>query len=126
MADNLIQTSFASGELAPSLFARTDFAKYHTGAARMRNFFVDYRSGASTRAGTEFIRQAFKSPTAVRLIAFQYSVIASYVLEFGDLYVRFTSNGQTVLETGFAITGATQANPVVLTVVGNNFVTGDW
>jgi hypothetical protein len=126
VSDNKIQTSFAAGELAPSIFARTDLAKYHSGAALMRNFFVDYRSGASTRAGTKFLSQAFKSATAVRLIPFQYSVLSSYILEFGDKYVRFYSNGASVLEAAFAITGATQAFPCILTVVGNNFVVGDW
>lgn len=126
MSTNLIQKSFASGELAPSLLARTDLAKYHTGAARLRNFFVDYRSGASTRPGTKFIMQALDSTKAVRLIPFQYSVQATYILEFGDFYIRFISNGATVVEASFAITGATQAFPCVLTVVGNPWVNDDW
>ncbi len=126
MSSNLIQTSFASGELAPSLFARVDLTKYHSGAATMRNFFVDYRSGASTRPGTAFCNQAFKSGTPVRLLPFQSSALVPYVLEFGDLYVRFYSFGNPVLETGFAITGVTQANPAVVTATGNNFANGDW
>lgn len=126
MSTNLIQKSFASGELAPSLLARTDLAKYHTGAARLRNFFVDYRSGASTRAGTKFIMQALNSTKAVRLIPFQYSVNATYILEFGDQYIRFISNGATVVEATYAITGATQAFPCVLTVAGNPWVNDDW
>lgn len=126
MSTNLIQKSFASGELAPSLLARTDLAKYHTGAATLRNFFVDYRSGASTRPGTKFVMQALDSTKAVRLIPFQYSVTATYILEFGDQYIRFISNGATVVEASFAITGATQAFPCVLTVVGNPWVNDDW
>lgn len=126
MSSNLIQTSFASGELAPSLFARVDLTKYHSGAATMRNFFVDYRSGASTRPGTMFCNQAFKSASAVRLIPFQSSALVPYMLEFGDLYVRFYSFGAPVLEAGFAITGITRANPGVVTAATNNFVNGDW
>src|ERR1700732_3098107 len=111
-----IQTSYASGELAPSLFARVDLAKYHTGAALLLNFFVDYRSGASTRPGTMFCNQVFKTNTVnpPRLIPFQSNLLIPYMLEFGDKYVRFYSNGVPVLETPFAITGASQANPAVL------------
>jgi hypothetical protein len=95
MSENVIQTSFAAGELSPSLFARVDFAKYHSGAAKMRNFFVDYRSGASTRPGTEFIRPA--GGKKVRLIRFQQSTTVSYALEFGNNYLRFISQGGSVV-----------------------------
>lgn len=125
MSDNLIQTSFAAGELAPSIFARTDLSKYHAGAAVMRNFFVDYRSGASTRAGTRFITQALISSTAVRLIPYQFSSTVGYIIEFGDKYCRFITNTGMVLETGYAISGASLTSPATTTVVGNNFVNGD-
>lgn len=128
MAGNIIQSSFASGELSPTLFARADLTKYHTGAAMLRNFFVDYRSGASTRPGTKFCNQAKQPGTgaAPRLIPFQSSALVPYMLEFGDKYVRFYSFGGPVLESSFAISAATRANPCVITVVGNNYAIGDW
>jgi len=103
MSENVIQSSFASGELSPSLFARVDIAKYHSGAARMRNMFVDYRSGASTRPGTEFIRPAVQGFGPVRLVRFQQSVGVTYVLEFGHTYLRFISQGGSVVEPAQAI-----------------------
>jgi hypothetical protein len=124
MSDNLIQTSFSSGELAPSIFARTDLTKYHSGAAFLRNFFVDYRSGASTRAGTRFIKQAFNSALPVRLIPFQSSILVPYILEFGDHYMMPISNGAAITQTPQTITGATQANPCVLTIPGFSGVVG--
>ena len=45
VAQPVIQSSFNSGEWAPTLYARVDVAKYHSGAALLRNFFVDYRGG---------------------------------------------------------------------------------
>ena len=126
MSTNLIQTSFAAGELAPSIFARTDLTKYHSGAAALRNFFVDYRSGASTRPGSKYVVQAFKSSSAVRLIPFQTSILIPYILEFGDFYCRVISKGASVLEAPFNITAASQANPAVITAPGHNIVIGDW
>jgi hypothetical protein len=121
MSENVIQSSFAAGELSPSIYARVDLSKYHLGAATMRNFFVDYRSGASTRQGTKFIRQAMMLGT--RLIRFQYSTVTSYVLEFGNQYVRFINNGASVLEPSFAISAVGAGT---IAVLGNNFANNDW
>jgi hypothetical protein len=126
MSDIAVQASFNSGEWAPALYARVDIQKYRSAAALLENFFVDYRGGASSRAGTAYINQAYKSSTAVRLIRFQASFSVGYILEFGDLYIRFYFQGKAVLETGFTISAASQANPAVITVVGNDFVIGDW
>ena len=84
-----MQKSFNSGEWAPQLYSRVDLEKYKSGAALLRNFFVDYRGGASTRTGTEYVLQAYKSASKVRIIPFQASISVSYILEFGDFYVRF-------------------------------------
>src|SRR5262245_6807087 len=127
MVHSVIQTSFHAGEWAPALNARVDLAKYKAGAAVMRNFFVDYRGGASSRPGTRYVLQAYKSETAVRLIPFQAAPTVGYILEFGDLYIRFHLQGAPILEFGQVITGATQANPCVVTTgTPHGFVDGDW
>lgn len=125
MAQLSIKTSFASGEWAPKLRSRVDVQKYHSGAALLRNFYVDYSGGgASTRQGTKFINQC--KAASARVIPFQPSSTLSYVLEFGQNYIRFYSNGAPVLEAATAITGVTQANPGVVTDVAHGYVTGDW
>src|SRR5437868_3924904 len=101
MSNPVIQTSFNAGEWAPALNARVDLAKYHSGAALLRNFFVDYRGGATTCPGTQYILQAKGSQ--IRLIPFQAAFNVSYVLEFGAGYIRFYNNGSPVLETTTAI-----------------------
>lgn len=126
MSTNLLQPSFASGELAPSLLARTDLAKYHSGAATMRNFFVDYRSGASSRVGTSFVKQAFNSAKPVRLVKFQSSVLLPYILEFGDGYLAVIANGGAITQTPLAITAATRSSFASITVPGNPWAIGDW
>src|SRR6266478_301838 len=120
-----MQFSFNSGEWAPALNARVDIAKYHSGAALLRNFFVDYRGGATVRPGTKYVLQTRLFST-VRLIPFQASLAVSYILEFGDLYVRFYNNGAPVVEAAKAITGITQANPAVVTSNAHGYSNGDW
>lgn len=124
MSENVIQTSFSAGELSPNLTARVDFAKYRSGTATMRNFFVDYRSGASTRTGTEFIRPC-QFGNATRLIRFQQSTTVTYILEFGEQYIRFVTQGSSVVEPAVAIPGITQANPALVVVDASNLVNGN-
>lgn len=126
MSTPVIQTSFNAGEWAPALNARVDLAKYHSGAALLLNFFVDYRGGATTRPGTKYVLQCFRPATQVRIIPFQASFTVSFVLEFGNQYIRFFSNGAPVLEAATTISGATRANPGVITDVGHGYGNGDW
>src|SRR6266566_3762919 len=120
-----MQFSFNSGEWAPALNARVDIAKYHSGAALLRNFFVDYRGGATARPGTKYILQT-KLTSTTRLIPFQASFTVSYILEFGNGYIRFFNNGASVLEATKAITGIAKANPAVVTSAAHGYSNGDW
>ncbi len=115
-----------AGEWAPALAARVDLAKYHQAVALAQNFYVDYRGGLSTRPGTKWVLQAWKSSSAVRLIPFQASSTVSYALEFGDYYIRFYYAGSPVLEAAKTITGITQASPGVLHIVAHGYSIGDW
>ncbi len=125
MSDNVIQTSFNSGEWSPSLYAQVNLKQYHSGAALLRNFFVDTRGGATTRPGTEYIATC-KSNDIVRPIPFQASFTVSYLLEFGQGYVRFFNNGTPIREGGKVITAITQANPGVITSNAHGYSNGDW
>lgn len=118
MSENVIQASFGAGELSPSLFARVDVATFHSGAARMRNMFVDYRSGASTRTGFEFIRPTVQGAGPVRLVRFQQSVSVTYVLEFGNGYLRFIANGGSVVKAALPITNVVLGTATGITVPG--------
>lgn len=125
MSDNVILPTFATGEISPSLYARTDLAAYHSGLAVCRNFFVDYRSGVSTRSGFRFIIPCKSFSLPIRLIPFSQSTTVTYIIEFGDHYCRFINNGGSVLESPFNVTGVNNGSPVVIQVPGNNFIVGD-
>lgn len=121
-----IQASFNAGEWSPALYARVDLQKYRSGAALLQNWYVDYRGGASTRPGSKYVIQAFKSSKPVRLIPFQASFLVGYVLEFGDFYMRPLFNGAPILLPSTSITAITQANPCVVTAPAHGLNPGDW
>lgn len=133
MTQNSIQTSFGSGEISPSLFGRIDLAKYHSGCSTLRNFFVNYRGGAASRAGLKYVLACKQGATASdvtppRNIPFQFNINQGYVLEFGDEYMRIVSNGSYVVEQANAITAITKASPGVFTYTNTHYSlsNGDW
>lgn len=94
------QRSFAGGEIAPSLHARSDQSKYQTGLRRCQNFIVMRHGGVSNRPGTKFIASVKDSTKQVRLIKFIFNAEQTYVLEFGNLYIRFIKNGVQLTSSG--------------------------
>jgi hypothetical protein len=95
-----LHRSFAGGELSPEMFGRIDDAKYQTGAAKLRNFIAKPTGPAENRAGLAFVREVKDSTKRVRLLPFTYSTTQTMTLEMGDLYIRFHTNGSTLLSSG--------------------------
>jgi len=121
---NVIQTSFAGGELSPTLYARVDLSKYHIGAARLLNFFVDYRGGVSNRPGFELVARARDSTNPERLIPFQFSTVQNYILEFSNLVMRVIKDGGLIYNAAKTINSITNANPGVVNVTAHGYTTG--
>lgn len=108
MPISIIQPSFAAGELSPNLFARVDMAKYKIGAAFLRNFFPDFRGGASNRMGTQYTTGVnLSQPGQPRLIPFIVSQASSYALIFGNHYIWVIQNGALLMSGGSPYSVAT-------------------
>ncbi len=89
-------SSFNAGELSPRLDARTDIEKYDSGCRILQNFVVTPYGGVNRRPGFVYLGAAKEAESQCRLIPFQFSTTTSFILEFGDEYVRFWSNGAQV------------------------------
>ena len=88
--------SFAGGELSPEMFGRIDDVKFQTGAAKMRNFIATPQGPAENRPGTAFVAEVKDSTKRTRLIPFTYSTTQTMVLEVGNQYIRFHTQGATL------------------------------
>lgn len=98
MRKNTAYNNFTGGEWSPFLDARADLAKYDAACITMQNFRPLPWGGASLRPGLEFIGLAKSADAPSRLIPFNYSTALSYVIEIGNLYLRFwNSNGTPVI-----------------------------
>lgn len=92
----VIQESFAGGEMSPEMFGRVSDARVRSGAAVMRNAIPLLQGAVRRRPGTEFV--AFtKNNGPAHLIPFEFSADQSMVVEAGLGYMRFHTDGQTLL-----------------------------
>jgi hypothetical protein len=99
----LIQTNFTAGEVSPRVFGRTDLQRYANGAAELENVVVLVQGAATRRSGSYYAGAVKNAAERVRLVSFEVSTIATYVVEFGDGYARFWRNRAPVLNGGVPV-----------------------
>lgn len=95
-----IQSSFNAGQISPRLEGRTDIDKYRSGCKTLENYIPLVGGAAMKRSGTRFVREVKDSSAKTRLIPFQFNTEQSYILEFGNLYIRFYTLSGILLDSG--------------------------
>ena len=119
-------TNFTAGELSPRLDGRTDLEKYFNGCKTLENMVIHPHGGASRRPGTNFVSEVKISGNKTRLIPFEFSTTQTYMMEFGNQYIRFHKDNGIITETGKTISGITQADPGVVTATSHGYSNGDY
>ena len=99
-------TNFTGGELSPRLDGRVDLQKYFQGCKTLENMVIHPHGGATRRPGTKYIAST-KSDGEATLVPFEFSTTQTYVLEFGNTYMRVYKDGGQVLNSGVAVEIAT-------------------
>ena len=94
--------SFTAGEMSDSMQGRTDFAKYFSAASRIENFVVLPHGPITRRPGTYFVSEVKDSTAKTRLIPFTFSTEQTYILEFGNQYIRFYKDNGQITSSGSA------------------------
>ena len=92
-----LDRSFASGEISPELYSRVDLAKFQTGLASARNFVTLPHGPARNRVGTQFVKEVGNSANVTRLIPFSYNNTQTFAIELGAGFIRWHSQGGTLL-----------------------------
>ena len=95
-------TNFTAGELSPRLDGRNDLAKYSAGCATVENMVIYPHGAAARRPGTQFVASVKTAANKTRLIPFEFSTEQTYILEFGNQYIRFYRNNGQILSSGSA------------------------
>jgi len=95
-------TNFTGGEFSPRLDGRNDLAKYTSACKTLENFVIYPHGSAARRSGTQFVSEVKDSSKSTRLIPFEFSTTQTYILEFGNQYIRFYKDNGQILSGGSA------------------------
>ena len=93
-------TNFTAGELSPRLDGRNDLAKYSAGCATVENMVIYPHGAAARRPGTQYVASVKTPANKTRLIPFEFSTEQTYILEFGNQYIRFYRNNGQIESSG--------------------------
>jgi hypothetical protein len=94
--------SFTAGQLSPRMEGRTDFQKYFSSGKTINNFVVQPHGPVTRRPGTHYVAEVKDSSKDTRLIPFSFSTTQTYILEFGNQYIRFYKDDGQIISGGSA------------------------
>ena len=119
---SVIMTNFTAGVWSPRLAGRIDLQKYFNAASSLENMITAPHGGAEKRPGLRYCATAKTGGGKVRLVAFEFSTVQSYVIEFGDRYCRFYKDqGQIVTSYTAWVTSTAYALGNLVTQGGNYY-----
>lgn len=131
--EEITKQNFAAGELSPLIKGRYELPLFQNGVERMENFIAQVEGPADYRTGSVFVNHTRRNRFAV-LLPFQFNDEQAYLLEITSRsvdhstkgYIRFFKDNAPVLEDAVTISGATKADPVVVTTSsGHGYENGD-
>lgn len=93
----LVRQNFTAGEISPRMGARFDMKKYHNACKTLTNAYSLPHGPVMSRPGFEYIAETKDSSKASRLVPFEFSEEQAYILEFGNLYIRFYKDGGQIV-----------------------------
>lgn len=113
-----IQSAFVAGELAPGLWGHVDFNRMSIGAATMRNFYVGFKGGAYSRAGTSFVGYSKQTVEnfATGSIFFSANPTAGQNIRLNGVVFTFVAAGATPSNYQFNI-GGNAGGTIALAIV---------
>lgn len=122
----LIQNAVNAGELSALMLGRQDIAKYASGLYVCLNGIPLTQGAWTRRPGTAYLHQTKHHAKESRLFPFQYSVTQTYILEFGEQYIRFFTDHGILTQAAQNISGISQAATAVVTYAGaDTYANGD-
>lgn len=92
---NKATNNFSGGEWSPFLDGRADLQKYDSACITLQNFRPLPWGGVTYRQGTARLGTAKYGDRQFHLVPFNYSTSLSFMIEMGDLYMRFWNRDGT-------------------------------
>lgn len=126
MRSTPVKYSFNTGEVSETMYGRLgDFDRMKSAMTKSFNGIPMVQGPWTRRPGTGFCDEVRYSEKFTRAVRFKYSTLQSYVIEFGDQYVRFKKNRAPVYDIELTITGVSLGMPTIVTYTGTDPSNGD-
>lgn len=110
MKQYIMKNNFSAGELAPTLYTRTDIQQYGNGAKTLKNVIPLVEGGVRKRPGTFFLST---QDNAIRLIPFVVNSNNSYMLILKPLVIEvFDPRAKAIVATIATLYTSAQINDV--------------
>ena len=95
-----LQPSFSAGEFGPKVTGRVDSERYKQGLEIGLNYLPTTQGPLIPRPGDKYSGADAKDPSKPpAFLEFKFSDNQNYVMEFGDKYVRFFTDGAQITTT---------------------------
>lgn len=95
-----LQSSFNSGEVSPLYYGQSSSPRHKAGLEVCYNYIPTLQGPLLRRPGTHYVNIAKDGTVAPTLIPFKFSSTQNYMLEFGEKYIRFYTNGAQMVSSG--------------------------
>lgn len=99
MSVRVTQLSYNSGIMSGLMSGRADDTKYGSGLQVCRNARCTPQGPIENRPGFMYVAETKYPDKKARLIPFTYSVDQTMIIELGDRYVRFHTQGKTLMNS---------------------------
>lgn len=119
------QSSFSGGEVSPKLMGQVNSDQFKASVKTATNVYIQKHGPLCRRPGTTFIKEVKTSSSLVKLIKFRISSTVSYMLEFGNTYIRVFRDRANVTSGGspYEITtpySAAEVQNIQVTPIGSS------
>lgn len=95
------QLAFTTGEVSPDVSSRFDLEQYKSALLEAENVIIRPYGAVAKRQGSQYVGQVKYSDKPTRLFEFTTNTNNSFMLEFGDKYIRVWNYG---IYTGIEVT----------------------
>jgi hypothetical protein len=96
---NPIQNNFNGGEISPLISSRFDLESYQNGCEKLFNMIPRVQGPATRRPSSNFVKEVKNSANRTHIQAFNFNNDDSFILEFGDQYIRFYKDRDEFLDS---------------------------
>ena len=121
------KSNFTGGQWSEEMRGRFDLPQYDSALETMQNFVTLPQGGAKVRSGSRIVAPAKSHTETTVLLDFEFNSEQTYILEFGQQYVRFYTQNARIVTNSVSVTAVADSGGglVRVTAPGHGLSNGE-